>query len=348
MATSEGVVARAIRGLNPVYFALVMATGIVSIASHLVGFPYIGLALLVINSVAYVVLWVMLLWRTARYRLEFLDDFKNHARAVGFFTIVAGTCVLGSQFLIIVHVPAIAIALWVIGFILYFVLIYSVFTVLSTREKKPSLGEGINGGWLVSIVATQGVSLLGTQISEFFPGLEQAILLFSLAAWLAGGALYTWVITLIFYRYLFFPLKPEDLGPPYWIDMGAMAISTLAGALLIAKSEHVIFLERIGPFIEGFTLVFWATATWWIPMILLLGFWRYVIRRSPFRYDPGYWGMVFPLGMYTTCTYKLAQAPHLDFLLVIPTYFYWVALVAWGLTFLGLLHTLSKTGRVAA
>ena len=46
--------------------------------------------------------------------------------------------------------------------------------------------------------------------------------------------LYIWIISLIFYRYTFFAMEPSDLAPPYWINMGAVAISTLAGALLVA------------------------------------------------------------------------------------------------------------------
>ena len=46
--------------------------------------------------------------------------------------------------------------------------------------------------------------------------------------------LYIWIISLIFYRYTFFRSRPSDLTPPYWINMGAVAISTLAGTLLVA------------------------------------------------------------------------------------------------------------------
>ena len=47
-------VASGLESLNPSYFALVMATGIVSIASHPLGLPAVGFALLALNVVFYV------------------------------------------------------------------------------------------------------------------------------------------------------------------------------------------------------------------------------------------------------------------------------------------------------
>jgi hypothetical protein len=98
--------------------------------------------------------------------------------------------------------------------------------------------------------------------------------------------------------------------------------------------------------------VFWATATWWIPMLVILGVWRHVYRRFPLRYEPLYWGAVFPLGMYTACTIRLSQL--LDdsaFLMFIPRVFIYVAYLAWGLTFLGLMYQLgqrtTRPGRIA-
>jgi hypothetical protein len=85
--------------------------------------------------------------------------------------------------------------------------------------------------------------------------------------WLGGGMLYLWIISLIFYRYAFFPMSPSDLAPPYWINMGAAAISTRAGTVLVAAAPHSPVLEPVLPFVRGFTLFWWATATWWIPML---------------------------------------------------------------------------------
>jgi tellurite resistance protein TehA-like permease len=97
------------------------------------------------------------------------------------------------------------------------------------------------------------------------------------------------------------------------------------------------------PFIKGFTLLYWATATWWIPMLVILGVWRHFVRKVPLTYDPLYWGLVFPLGMYTTCTYRLSETLELPFLIAIPRLFIAAALTAWLLTFLGLALSLLQT-----
>jgi tellurite resistance protein TehA-like permease len=164
----------------------------------------------------------------------------------------------------------------------------------------------------------------------------------SLAFWLVGAMLYIWLIALIFYRCLFLPLSPGDLAPPYWINMGAMAISALAGISLVRNAALLPFLTEILPFVKGLTLLFWATATWWIPMLLALGFWRHLRRRYPLRYDHGYWAAVFPLGMYTVCTQGLRRELGLVFLEMIPTIFVWIALGAWIATAVALAFHLIK------
>ena len=51
--SSRSKLQSAIADLPPAYFAMVMATGIVSIASHLLGFRYLDISLLWLNVVFY-------------------------------------------------------------------------------------------------------------------------------------------------------------------------------------------------------------------------------------------------------------------------------------------------------
>lgn len=344
-SSALSIASAGLAALNPAYFALVMATGIVSIAAHFLQMEVIALALFWLNNLFFVVLWILTLARLAVFPRRLLADLMDHKRSVGFFTSVAGTCVLGSQFLVIASMRPVAVALWILGIVLWMLFIYTVFTSLTVKDVKPSLAEGIHGGWLVAVVGTQAVAVLGGLLAPSFGAYAEECLFFNLVMWLGGGMLYIWIISLIFYRYTFFKLNPADLSPPYWINMGAMAISTLAGTVLIAAAPGSPLLEQILPFLKGFTLFFWATATWWIPMLVILGIWRHVYKRFPLVYDPLYWGAVFPLGMYTACTFRLANVLDIPFLLIVPRGFIYIALGAWLLTFIGLVLNLVRGWR---
>jgi len=326
--------------LYPGYFAFVMATGIVSIASYLQGMLSLSFALFFINIAAYVVLWLLTLFRLYWNFPGFIKDLTSHVHGPGFFTLVAGTCILGNQFFLISQDFNTAFFLLVIGTFLWLILIYAFFTAITVGESKPTLETGIHGGWFIAVVATQSVSVLGVLVA---PGLlvwKEYLLFFSLFLYLFGCMLYLIILTLVFYRLTFFHLTPESFIPLYWVDMGAAAITTLAGGRLILASADWVFLNDILPFLKGFTMFFWTTATWWIPLLLILSAWRHL--RFPLSYDPQYWSFVFPLGMYTVSTFIFAKATGLAPFYFISRYFIYAALLAWAVTFIGMVRKIGN------
>lgn len=332
--------AKAARDLSPSYFALVMATGIVSIASDREGFPRIAAVLLWLNAVQYVVLWILTSWRLLHYRKALLDDLTDHRSGPGFLSAVAATGVIGNQ-LLLAGAYHLALGLWIFGIFLWIILTYAIFANLTIKETKPAIDQGITGGWLLAVVSTQSIALLSALLARHFEQpLRLHINFLALSTLMWGGMAYISIISLIFYRYMFFKFSPADFVPSYWINMGAMAISTLAGSLLIENAADAWFLDELLPFLKGFTIFFWAAGTWWIPMLIILGVWRHIYRKFPLRYDSIYWSAVFPLGMYTVCTFEMAHAMKLDFLLPISGVFIYVALLAWATTYVGFIKSL--------
>jgi tellurite resistance protein TehA-like permease len=331
-----------IRDLFPAYFALVMATGIVSIACHLLGMDFLAFPLFYLNLFFYLVLWVFTLVRIFRYPSRLLSDLSDHRLAAGFLTLVAGTNVLGSQFAILNLSQTMAFILWVLGLLLWIFLIYSFFLVMTVKQEKPPVESGINGAWLMIVVSTQSIAVLGMFLVSRFPGWEEMFVYAMLGFYLLGCMFYILIISLIVYRFMFFKIGPDEMTPPYWINMGAVAITTLAGANILLKG-NVPFLDGLVPFIKGFTLFFWASGTWWIPLLFLLGAWRHIYKRYPLTYHPLYWGLVFPLGMYTVCTFQLAKVMNLEFLFLIPRFFIFLALIAWLATITGFVYHLMNT-----
>ena len=270
-----------------------------------------------------------------------LADLRDHGRSVGFFTAVAATCVLGSQFLIIAGAWRIAAILWVITHrALGGPYLYGVHRAYRQAEK-PTLADGINGGWLLSVVAAQSVAVLGAQLAPGF-GTSRA----ARAAVLPGHVARRRHALHLDHLAHLLPLHVLHHGVrrisrrrtgSTWAPV---AISTLAGTMLIAAAPHSPVLQQILPFVKGLTLMFWATATWWIPMLVILGVWRHVYCRFPLRYDPLYWGAVFPLGMYTVATVRLSQAIDAPFLMTIPHAFVFVAVTAWGAALVGMIGAL--------
>lgn len=345
-ATSRRTAARSghrgwLEGFPPGHFAFVMATGIVSVAAHLLALPLVPAALLALNLLAYPALLAVTLARLLRHPSALLRDMTSHETGPTFLTMVAATGVLGAQLVLLTPQAGAALLLWLFALLLWVVLLYGFFLAMTLANPKPPIERGLGGAWLLVTVSTESLVVLGTAVADRLPRPEIGIFA-CFCLFLLGGMFYAILISFIVYRWLFRDMTVEMLTPPYWINMGAVAITTLAGAdLMLHAQDHPGILGYL-PFLAALTTGFWAAATWWIPLLAVVTAWRHLAGRTPLAYDPQDWSMVFPLGMYTAATAAYARATGYGFLLPIPRLFVWIALAAWLAAFAGLLLRLLR------
>jgi tellurite resistance protein TehA-like permease len=327
-------VAREVDVLAPGSFALVMATGIIANAFYFQGPRALSDILLAINLAAYCWLLAATLLRALRAPRALWADLINPRQVFLFFTLVAATDVLGVGILLR-GMNGVAMAMWLVALVLWLGFIYLSFGVLIFRNSAQA-ADIVLGGWLIAIVSTESLVILGTFLAGSFGTAAPTIFVLAHMLWGLGLALYGIYITLFAQRIFFFDFEPDDITPLLWVVMGAAAISTNAGTALIANDSQLAFLRSMQGFIDGVTLIAWAWATWWIPLLLLLGTWKHGVRRVPIRYSATLWGLVFPLGMYALATLRLSLAADVPLLRVVAAVMAWIALAAWAATAAGL------------
>ena len=304
-----------------------MASGIVSVGMKLEGFPIVSNGLLVACAVAFVVLLSLTLWRFIAYRSAITADFFDPARAFGFFTFVAGTNVLGVRLGMDGHYAVTAVLLALSGGV-WLLLGYVVpWTAVLGRVERPVVALA-NGTWFIWVVATQSVAIAAATIEPIFEVGRRELALLAVTSWAVGVFLYGATAMVVSLRLMLYKFGPKELTPPYWVAMGALAITVLASARIVEMADAPM-VDATRGLVAGLAVVFWGFATWLIPVLVAAGWWRHVIRHIPLRYDATLWSFIFSLGMYAVAGIYLGKADRLPVVAMIGRVELWFAFGAW-------------------
>lgn len=324
IARSTTTRAAALRDLDPSYFALVMATGIVSRAMKLDGAAVLSDTLLGIGLAVFVVMSGAYGLRIALYRREFVADARDPRRAFGFFTFGAAAGVLAVPLAASgdVAVPALLLALALAGWLLPSYVVPML--VGGEEELRPPIA-GANGTWFVWVVGAQSVAVAATAFSPRVPGALAAL---GICCWVIGVVLYLVVSVLVVTARLEFRLRSTDSIETYWVFMGATAISVLAGSQILRLPDDAL-AQAVHAVVSGLSVMLWAFGTWLVPLLVALGVWRHLLCRVPLRYEPALWALVFPVGMYGVASRELGSVLHVSWLVTLGRYEAWLALATW-------------------
>ncbi|MBQ1094732.1 tellurite resistance/C4-dicarboxylate transporter family protein [Streptomyces sp. b94] len=288
----------------PAAGAAVMATGILSVALHLAGHEVLSRIALVLACAT----WLALAANFVHLLLAEPAQWLTRAGMPGALTAVAATTVLGTRISLFGWSP-VAAALLALAALLWPGLLYLVVT---------HWGRRMPGAVFLGCVATEGLAVLGATLAAA-----------TSTAWLAHASLVPFWLGIVLYLIALFRFDLRQVARgsgDHWVAGGALAISALAGAELLAAAGTGMYLWNDDDYavLHDVTVFLLALDLAWYAVLLAAE-----IAWPRVRYDVRRWSTVFPLGMTAAATLSVAAVLDVPWLDAPGQALLWIAVAAW-------------------
>ena len=156
------------------------------------------------------------------------------------------------------------------SFLVWLVLGYVIpWSAVLGRSERPVVALA-NGTWFIWVVASQSVAVSAATLEVVFVDAKHYLAILAVFSWSVGVFLYAASAIIVSLRIMLYDLDPKDFDPPYWVSMGAVAITVVAGARIV-EMDAAPMVDATRGLIAGLSVVFWAFATWLIPVLVAAG-----------------------------------------------------------------------------
>jgi C4-dicarboxylate transporter/malic acid transport protein len=347
------------RDLHPGWFASVMGTAIVAVATYDnpgnvtalrgvahglgTGLAVLAYALGAVLAVAYAVRWSR---HTDACRADLRHPVLGAMHATlpgGLLVLAVMTSVIGSELFPAAAVTALIATLAAVGAALGLVLSVAFAYTLFTGETAAA---SVNGGWFIPPVVTIIIPMaLAPLIPHAGAGTARLLLALGYATYGMGFLLFLLTMGLLHDRLVLHPMPPAALAPTVWIALGPVGVGALAPLALARAGQPVLGAASatVTTISELFATAVWGFGLWWLAIAVALLV-RYV-RAGQLPFHLGWWAFTFPLGAFTVATLTLArawQAPALEAVAVL----LFLTLVAFWVTVTARTAAATGTGRI--
>ncbi|TVM03229.1 MAG: hypothetical protein CV087_06285 [Candidatus Brocadia sp. WS118] len=332
--------------LDTRWFTAVMATIMIASLTQWYGYeaiaPYFFLASLAI-------LFSVVVFKAAQTVLFFrdvLEEILNTEKTLYFFTIVGVGSFIGICFSRIFHFHTTARIFWYVSIGLWLVISLSTFSILFLNPKSEDrkIEDVLHGGWFFATVGTQSTALLGIIVAEHT--IKQVIFIhvFSFALWSVGASLYLVFMVLLVLRMMFYRFDRNTFLSPYWMNIGAAAVTAITGAVLHQHVQVVggPFTDFL-PFLKGISLFFWSFGLCWVPFLIILAVRKLIYSGEGLTFTVGYWEIAFALGLYADSTIHMVALFEGRYLVVISTAFAIACITIWAFSLIFSIFYLAKS-----
>ena len=335
-----------IRQFTPNWFTVSMGTGVVALIVS--EFPMLkaltwqlGTGLWYFNILLFVLFSVLYGLRWAFYPHEAKQIFQHPSMSLFLGTIPMALATILNGFLKygqpIYGDTAVQIAqtLWYADVVLALLVAWSV-PFAMYRHQEHALQQ-MTAVWLLPIVACEvaassGGLLLGHLAADTH---AVAILLGSYVLWGVSVLPAFAILTILMLRLVLHKLPEKELAVSSWLALGP--IGTAALALLVLGHQAPTLMASLGLAQLGqlfhqagilASLILLGFGLWWLGIAVLTTL-HHAKQDLPFNL--GWWGLTFPLGVYTLAILTLAHQLNLAFLYAVGYAFAAILMLLWSL-----------------
>ncbi len=318
-----------IRHFTPNWFTVTMGTGVValilpelpfahSLMAHLAVLLWqFNIALFLMFSLLYVLRWII-------YPTEAKQIFSHASMSLflgaipmALATIINGYLKFGIHLYGDWVVPF-AQLLWYIDVLLAVSIAWIVPFYMYNRQQHEL--QSMTAVWLLPIVACEVAAATGGLLLPHIAVGQQAlgILLGGYVLWGISVLPAFAILTILMLRLALHKLPSKELAISSWLALGPIGTGALALLILGAQAPQVLavidqqslglFCQQVGIVVS---LILMGFGLWWLGIALLTTL-KHAKTALPFNL--GWWGLTFPLGVFTLAVLNLAQQLHVSFI----------------------------------
>lgn len=308
-----------IRHFTPNWFAVTMGTGVLALVLAHLPWQLPGLALLaeglwLFGVLLFALFSLLFLLRLAVFRETLWPMLLHPVQSMFLGAIPMGLAVLIKGLLLFgaprwgEGVYALAHALWWLDAALALLGALLVPYLMFTRQNHAL--EKLTAVWLLPIVAPEVVASAAGALAPHLP-VEAArqLVVTGFVLWGLSLSLVFPLTTLVLLRLALHKLPDTDFAATSWLPLGPVATGCL-GLLSLGQAAPAAFagtpLAGAAELAQDFGLVgglaLWGAGLWWLVIATL--FTRHYIRDN-MPFNLGWWGFIFPLGVFTLATFEL-------------------------------------------
>ncbi|EWC48732.1 hypothetical protein DRE_00037 [Drechslerella stenobrocha 248] len=339
---------RVILHFTPSWFAITMGTGITSILLYDLPYnarwvQYIAVAIFCLNIALFISFSVISILRYIMFPGLWNFMIQHPVQSLFIGTFPMGLCTIINM-IVLVCLPwgegmlTLAWALWWIDVAISCACcMYMPFVIMHIHQAKLST---MTAAWLLPIVSTivaaASGALLAGALTKRHPDYALWTLITSYVLWGCGVPLAMVVLVMYFQRLALHDLPTPEvivsvflpLGPLGSGAFGIMKLGEVANLLLpVTDTFPAVKGEMAGSilYMLGFAtgLVMWGFALVWLFFAVAS------ITRSKFPFNMGFWGFVFPGGVFVLATNQIAKELPSRFFQVLTMIFTMVILLLW-------------------